>query len=112
MCFNVPTEQVLANIFTHYRGEVTETQLLQYIKFLQRMMPTYVWSNLCLSTLQGAVECYSTLYTSHFREDGELVISPNGGKPNLEYFNSMYNTSNREYLERITKSWVEQELMK
>lgn len=111
MCYNIPTDIVLANIFHEYRDDLTVSQLLKYVDHLQSTMDKYVWTDISDTRIKEIAKTYPTLYSTRYTDDGELVVCPQGGFPNLNAFNRIYSESTRKYIEHITKSYVKDELL-
>lgn len=107
-CYHINTEVLLAYLFGVSKAvdKLTIDEIHAYLRFISERIPTYVCSNLSEYALYTCKEMYPELYTVYRNKEGKVVIKVNEYRPNLSYFNSVYSFGMCNYLEGLTKEYL------
>lgn len=122
----INTETILANLFAIARYPIEESNIDEYVEYLESVIPGMITDYREKGSLKKAVEKYPKLWSMSedwrmYQGIGVKVITPMkeeyGGRINLEWFNRGVGNGSkgrgkviRDYLERATFAWVNENL--
>lgn len=105
-CCKINTDILMANFFSKLDSNkpVTLDDLKSYLEFMQERFFTYIASDFCSERVKSCAERYPELYEIKVSKNG-IAIKSGRLRPNLKYFNSVYNTEVASYIERLTDNF-------
>lgn len=109
-CYRFDTEVLLANLFVNSKYPVSYSyeDVHNYFRYLTDKFPIYLYTNLSEQALYDCSKCYPELYSVYKKDNGEVIIRSKSHKPSLNYFNSLYQSGCRYYLESISEEYVKE----
>ena len=107
-CLRVDTDVILAQLFaaSKYPVSYTMEDIKKYFNFLSQKFPVYLTTNLCEDLVVSCTEEYPELYVLS-NNGKEIVVKSGNFYPNLDYFMTMFQEGNKNYMKIVTESYLE-----
>lgn len=108
-CYRFDTDVLVANLFesSRYPVRYSYDDIHKYFRYLSEKFPIYLTTNLSEHALYVCASEFEELYTVYKGKDGNVYLESKNYKPNKDYFNCLYQSGVRSYLESLTKEYVD-----
>lgn len=109
-CYRINTDVLLANLLVNsaYPVSYSYDDIHNYLRFMTDKFPTYISTNLSEQALYDCADEFPEVFKVYKDSDGKVVVHSTDYKPNVDYFNSSYSLGLCNYIDVVTKQYLEE----